>query len=137
MSELDEIREKYESGKLDSIKEDLERFLVAHRGDIAACRAEQELRGAPADDASAVKIFILRHRSINPARDISEQLDEILKEKWIRGIRTGCAPDGQKVALEWAQHHSAGWRAHRLTTIVYVFERDKERFLQLLKQSCS
>jgi hypothetical protein len=136
MSELDEIREKYESGKLDSIKEDLERFLDAHRLEIAACRAEQELRGVPVDLESAVKLFILRHRSINPARDISEQLEEILKEKWIRGIRTGCAPDAQKVALEWAQCHSAGWRQHRLTTIVYVFERDKQRYLGILKHSC-
>jgi hypothetical protein len=133
MSELDEIRARYEAGKLEPIRRDLERFLVAHRADIDCYRKEQEAKGLALTDEAAVKFFLLRHRTINAQGDIREQLEEIKKETWIRGVQKGCAPDGDEVALEWARSFSAGWRAHRLTTVVYVFEREKERYLALLK----
>ena len=135
MSEIDEIRRKYEAGQLESIKEDLERFLVAHRAEIAAYRAGEERKGLALTDESAIKLFILHHRSINPQKEIREQLEEIQKEKWIQGVRAGCPPDAQEVALEWARRYSAGWRSHRITTIVYVFERDKERYCTLLSRA--
>ena len=95
MSELDNIREQYESGKLDSIKEDLGRFIISHRGKILDYRTEQEGKGLTLPEDAAIKFYLLRYRSINPQREIKEQLEEIQKEKWIRGVLTGCAPDGQ------------------------------------------
>lgn len=135
MSELDEIREKFERGELNSIKEDLERFIVAHRAKISACGIEQERRGIPLADDALIKYYILRHRSINPGREICDQLDEIQKEKWIQGINTGRSPDPQTVAGEWARQHSSAWRNHRLNEIIYVFEQDKARYIQLLSDA--
>jgi hypothetical protein len=132
MSELDEIREKYEAGRLESLRRDLERFLVAHRAEIAAYRKAEAEKGLELTDEAAVKFFLLRHRTVNAQGDIREQLEEIRKEAWIQGVKKGCAPDEAAVAQEWARCYSAGWRAHRLTTIVYVFEREKERYLRLL-----
>jgi len=132
MTELEEIRQEYDAGRLEGIKEDLERFLVAHRAEIAACRANEERSGTSLPALDSVKLFILRHRSINPQREIRDQLEEIQKEKWIRGVRSGCAPDPERVAVEWASTHSAAWRQHRLTTIVYVLEREADRFLKVL-----
>lgn len=132
MSELDEIREKYEAGRLETLRQDLGRFLVAHRSEIAAWRADQKARGIELDDEQAVKLFLLRRRTVNPGGDIREQLDEIRKEAWIQGVQKGRPPDEAAVAQEWARSYSAGWRSHRLTTIVYVFEREKERYLKLL-----
>lgn len=134
MSELEEIEQKYRRGELDPIKEDLERFLVAHREKIAACRAEQEGKGNPLPDDALVKYYILRHRSINPRREIADQLDEIQKEKWIRGVHSGCPPDPQAVAEDWARQYSDGWRKHRLNEIIFVFEQEKERYLRLLQR---
>ena len=133
MSELDEIRRKYDSGQLDEIREDLAKFLVAHRTRIAAFRVDEEARGVPLDDETAVKLYLIHLRSINPRREIQEQLEEIRKETWIRGIQGGCAPDPETVANDWARKYSAAWRSHRLTTIVYVFEREKDRYLKLLQ----
>jgi len=133
MSEIDEIRRKYESGQLDVIREDLERFLRAHREQILRFRDSR--RTSPSlglSDELAVKLYILRQRSINPKREIEEQLQEIHREKWIRGIQMGQPPDAEQVASEWARLYSAGWRSHRVLSIVYVFEREKERFLRLL-----
>ena len=133
MSEIDSIRRQYESGKLDSIKEDLGRFICAHRTRIGEYRAEQERKGLTLNDEAAVKFYLLRYRSINPGREIREQLEEIQKEKWIRGVRLGCPPDDEQVALEWARTHSAAWREHRVTTIVYVFEQEKDRYCAMLR----
>ncbi len=134
MSELDEIREKYERGELGALKEDLERFITAHRAKIADCRAEQDRRGNPLAPDALIKFYILRHRSINPRREITDQLDEIQREKWIRGVNTGYSPDPQAVAEDWARQHSAAWRNHRLNEIIYVFEQEKERYVRLLSQ---
>ncbi len=133
MSELDQIRQQYESGQLDSIKEDLSRFICAHRSRIADYRADQERKGLTLPDDAAIKFYLLRYRSINPQREIKEQLEEIQKETWIRGIREGCPPDAESVALEWAQKFSAAWREHRVTTIVYVFEQEKDRYCAMLR----
>lgn len=131
--EINEIRREYEAGRLDPIKEDLARFIASHRADIARYRAGEERRGVRLTDEAAVKFFILRHRSINPQREIRDQLEEIQREKWIRGIRMGRPPDEQEVAREWAAVHSAAWRTHRVTAIIFVFEQEKARFCRLLE----
>lgn len=131
-SEIDEIRRRYEAGELETIRQDLDRFIQAHKGEISTYRDEQARKGLNLSDEAAVKFFILHHRSINPQREIRDQLEEIQKEKWIRGIQTGRPPDEQEVALDWARDHSADWRSHRVTEIVYVFEREKERYCRLL-----
>jgi hypothetical protein len=133
VSELDDIRQQYESGQLDSIKDDLGHFICLHRPRILKYRDEQEEKGLTLPDDAAIKFYLLRYRSINPQREIREQLEEIQKEKWIRGVLSGCAPDAQEVALEWARTHSAAWRQHRVTTIVYVFEQEKERYCAMLR----
>jgi len=133
VSELEDIRRQYESGQLESIKEDLARFIVAHRPRIQEYRVELESKGLSLTDEATIKFYLLRYRSINPGREIREQLEEIQKEKWIRGVRQGCPPDEQEVALEWARTHSAAWREHRVTTIIYVFEQEKERYCGLLR----
>ena len=133
MSEIDDIRRQYESGQLDSIKEDLGRFICAHRSRILDYRAEQQLKGLTLSEESTIKFYLLRYRSISPGRELREQLEEIQKEKWIRGVRQGCPPDDQEVALEWARTHSAAWREHRVTTIVYVFEQEKDRYCSMLR----
>jgi hypothetical protein len=133
VSELDDIRRQYESGQLDSIKEDLARFICAHKLRIAEYRSEQEKKGLALPEEAAIKFYLLRYRSINPQREIKEQLEEIRKETWIRGVRLGCPPNAEEVAMEWARKHSSAWREHRVTTIVYVFEQDKSRYCGLLK----
>ena len=133
MSELDDIKANYDAGKLEGLRGDLERFLVSHRDRILRFHEEQAARGLSIPRDSAVKFYILRLRSINPRREIQDQLEEIQREKWIRGIQTGCAPDPQEVAADWAKRYSAMWREHRLTEIVYVFEREKDRYLKILE----
>ena len=133
MGEIDAIRAEYESGRLEELRGDLERFLLAHRERIRAFAAEQAAKGLAPTTETAVKFYLLRQRSINPRREIQDQLEEIQREKWIRGVNSGRAPDPQEVAADWARRYSAMWREHRITKIVYVFEREKDRYLKLVE----
>lgn len=133
MSQSDEIKNRYESGKLDSIKVDLERFILRHRAQIDAYRAEHERNGLPLSGEALIKCYILRQRSINPKQEILDQLDEIQREKWIRGVQTGKPPDAQEVAMDWARSFSAQWRAHRMATVLYILEREPDRYVKLLE----
>ena len=136
MSEIESIRQRYEAGALDGLCRDLEVFLKSHRDAIRNFRNEQVEQGfknMPLD--VAVKFYILKHRTINPGGDISEQLQEIQREKWIKGVQIGHEPDAQSVAQEWTRKYSASWRAHRVTSIVFVFEKEKDRYLKLLDPS--
>ncbi len=134
-SQLEQLCREYESGRLDPIKTDLAEFLRRQAGAIRRLRDEYfGTVSVPATaDEVAVKMFLLKSRSINPTREILDQLDEINREKWIQGVQSGCAPDPQTVALQWARNHSPGWRDHRVMAIIYVFEREKERYLALVR----
>jgi hypothetical protein len=136
-SQLEQLCREYESGALDPLKEDLARFLLRQAGEIRRLRDEYfGMRGVPPTaDEVAVKMYILKSRSINPTREILDQLDEINREKWIRGIHTGSSPDPQDVARDWAHLHSPGWRDHRVMAIIYVFEREKERYLAIIREA--
>lgn len=134
MSELDEIRENYEKGELNHIKKDLEHFLISHKDQIL--EHFEFLKTFHTKEITielAVKLYIIKERSINPRKEIEDQLHEIEREKWIRGVQLGKPPDPSEVATEWARKYSEGWRSHRVTTIIFVFEQEKERYLGIIK----
>lgn len=134
MSEVDEIRRRYEAGELDGIREDLMRFIEAHREAIASFQQQRaHLGNAPVTDELALKLYIIKQRSINPEREIREQLAEIEREKWIQGVQTGRPPDEKTVAREWAIRHGAAWRGHRVATIVFLLDAEREGFLRLYR----
>lgn len=132
--ELQNIRRRYEAGELDDVRHDLDRFIAAHRELIRRFRAErQRIGNTTIDDELAVKLYIIKQRSINPKAEIEEQIREIEKEKWIWGVHLGRPPDPQQVAAEWARRYSAGWRAHRVTTIIFLFEQERDHYLAIYR----
>lgn len=135
-TDLDDIRRQYESGEMNGLKEDLKRFIRSHALQIRKLQQEQSaLAGGHMPDDVAVKLYILRHRTVNPQRDIQDQLAEIRKkEDETRFLQGGLAADPQQIAMEWAREHSAQWRAYRVTSVVYVFERGKEEYLKILQK---
>jgi len=85
-------------------------------------------------DELAVKLFILKTRSINPATEIKTELKEIEKEIWYQGEKTKSLPDRNKIAIEWCKLHAPGWRDNWVFAALYVFEHDKPYYLKLLEQ---
>lgn len=135
MTEIEEIRQKYLRGELENLRQDLEKFICAHRGAILGYLDDYNRKNPrrPMGPAVAIKWYLMKVRSINAEEEIREQLREIEKEKWIRGVKSGRAPDPHEVAMEWARLYSPGWRAHRVTEIIFVFEQDRDRFCGLLR----
>jgi hypothetical protein len=135
-NDFDSLHADYAAGKYDHIKDDLEAFVRDHRSEIEHVRTEvlSRIMGEIAPPEVAIKWFILRQRSINPAGDIKEQLKEIKKEEWLRGVREGKAADPKKVASDWARLYSPGWRDHRVLTIVFVFDQNREHYLSIYRQ---
>ena len=134
MTEIEEIRRRYEAGELSSIRMDLIRFIDAHRDTVRAFQKRRARLGSTAvTDELALKLFIIKQRSINPEREIREQLAEIEREKWIQGVNTGRPPDEKAVAREWALRHGAAWRGHRVATIIFIIDAEREPFLKLYR----
>jgi hypothetical protein len=134
MGEIDEIRRRYEAGELESIRQDLTKFIRAHREAIRSFQQHRSrLGGTPLTDELSLKLYIIKERSINPEREIQEQLQEIEKEKWIRGVQTGRPPDEKSVAMEWALKHGAAWRGHRVATIIFLLDAQQEWFLKVYR----
>lgn len=134
MGELEDIRRRYEAGELDAIREDLERFIRAHREQIVSFQQmRSRLGNTPLTDELALRLYVIKQRSINPQREIRDQIGEIEKEKWIRGIQTGTAPDESEVAREWALNHGAAWRSHRVATVIFLLDVEQVRFLKIFR----
>jgi hypothetical protein len=135
-SELEGLAREYDSGQLDALKNDLVEFVRKHREDIRRLRDEYfgVMDVPPTADEVAIKMYLLKSRSINPTREILDQMEEINREKWIRGVQAGCAPDPASVAQDWARLYSPGWRDHRVMAIIYVFEREKDKYLDIVRQ---
>lgn len=134
MNEVEQVRRQYEKGEFAGIQKDLETFIRRNRGEIL--RFKEQLRagrrGRSVDDALAVKLYILKVRSINPRREIEEQLHLIEREREKRCVREGRPLDPHQVAMDWARMYSPAWRSHRVTAIIYTFDRNRDRYLSLL-----
>jgi hypothetical protein len=136
MSELEELRSDWDSGRLSDLARDLIEFVRSHRTDILEFRDRQlaRLRGVPLTDDLAIRMYILQIRSISPKGEIKDQLQEIEREIWYRGEH-GSGVDRQEVAREWCLRHAPGWRDHRVMAIIFVFDRIKDQLLELLRES--
>ena len=81
----------------------------------------------------AIKFYILKTRTINPATEIKNELEEIEKEVWYQGEKDKKSPDRNKVAIEWCKQHAPGWRDNWVFAVLFAFENNKEHYLKLLE----
>ncbi len=132
MSEIQDLAREYGDGKYRSVERDLEAFVSRYREEILGYRDVLARRHPTVTDESAIKLYIQRIKTLNPAAEIRDQIDEIRAECWIRGEKQGGPVSLEEVARDWARCYSPGWRDHRVLVIVYCVERIKDRLLPLL-----
>ena len=92
------------------------------------------LSGACADPntlVSVLKRLIKETGGVNHRMEMQAQLQEILKEIWIRGERGDF--DRDRIAAEWASTHGPQWRRWRVRECLYVVERCTPEVVKLLK----
>jgi len=134
--ELKKLSEEYCLGRYTELAKDLEAFIRKNKSAIKQFKAEglKTFGVANPSDELAVKLFIIKTRSINPATEIKTELAEIEKEIWYQGEKTKSVPDRNKIAMEWCKLHAPGWRDNWVVAALYVFEHDKPYYLKLLNQ---
>ena len=135
MTEIQQLEEEFLAGTLAPIQRDLEAFLRTNRDKILEFKRRQVDVLGPNPDAAAlaVKWYILEVKCINPVEEIRSELGEIEREIWYEGERQKRTADRLEVAREWCRRHAPGWRDHRVMTIIFVFEREKSRYLKILE----
>jgi hypothetical protein len=77
-------------------------------------------------------MFILERKVVSLRKDMEDQLKEVEKEKWYRGEKNEC-DDFDCVCKEWVKNYGGAWRVHRTREVLYVFEREKERYLEVIE----
>ncbi|MFH0888576.1 MAG: hypothetical protein V1871_05140 [Planctomycetota bacterium] len=134
--ELKKLSENYCLGQYKELEKDLEDFIRNNKDAIKKFK-ETELKthldvDLPTDEL-AIKLYILKTRTINPATEIKTELAEIEKEIWIQGEKIKQSPDRNKIAIEWCKSHAPGWRDNWVFAALYVFEHNKDHYIRLLE----
>ncbi|MBI4834264.1 MAG: hypothetical protein HY811_05550 [Planctomycetes bacterium] len=134
MTEIEKLEQEYCAGKFKILESELTEFIKTHKESIKQLKDDElgNIKGIQASDELAIKLFILKSRSINPTKEIKIELDEIEKEVWYQGEKRQGQIDRNKIAEEWCKKHAAGWRDNWILGALLVFERDKQKFVNLL-----
>jgi len=135
MSILSDLNRDYSAGKLKHIESDLEKFFHANKEAIKDFKDTKlaKLNGIIPTDELAAKLFLLKSRSINPLAEIKMEIEEIEKEIWYRSEKTKGEVDRNAVAVEWSKKHAAGWRDNFTMTALYLFGRNKAKYIDIIQ----
>jgi hypothetical protein len=132
MTDIIDIKEKYNRGELDSIKEQLFHFICMNYNELFSfIEKEKKIWGKSIELFTSLRLFILDRRTIDFKSEMLSQVNEIHREIESKGC--GCDPEGAKKAKsDWLAHHAASWRAHRILEIIYVLNKNRPYFLEVL-----
>lgn len=135
MTEFDELKQEYASGRLDHIKRDLESFIK--KNDLEIVRFVQNLNSKMHHKISTdqgLRWYLLLSQTINTASESKDQIEEIQKEIWYR-CEEGVKKPRDEIAKDWIAKHAAGWRDHRILQIIYAYAQESEKYLKLLENT--
>lgn len=147
MTEREEIISEDNQGHLFWVKPALEQLLIRDRELIlkeAETISHKYRKGLTArysanpsafDNAClelAIRFYIRQHQTLDPQKEIQIQLWEIGREKYFRDLEGKNMPL-QEVADYWAKEHAEGWRSHNTLRGLYVFDKDKDYFMGLVR----
>jgi hypothetical protein len=136
LSEIDKLEKDYQSGRFKLIESQLGKFIQEHKSKIKEFKKKEliNVKNVAPSDELAIKLFILKSRSISPLDEIKAELDEIEKEVWYQSEKEKKPVDRNKIALEWCKKHAPGWRDNWILGALLVFERNKKKFVTLLNE---
>lgn len=135
MSILNDLNQDYSSGKFKQIEADLESFFHKNKKAIQEFKSTKidKLKGVDPTYELAAKLFLLKTRSVNPLGEIKSEIEEIEKEIWYRGESSKQQVDRNAVAIEWSKKHAPGWRDKFTMTALYVFGRNKDKYVRIIQ----
>ncbi len=132
---VDDIEEEYEQGNLQEVEQDLSTFLDERRQKIFEIRKslEDQFSNRHIDLAFAVKTYILQIRSINPEYEIRKEMKDIEREVQRRQSKHDEPVDREEVVQEWCDRYAPSWRDRHVMTVIYVFERNRDKYLSIIR----
>ena len=138
-SEINNIANDYCNGKYRELEKDLEKFIIQNKADINKFKEAElaDFKDIQLTDEMAVKMYIVKTKSINQLTEIKTELDEIEKEIWYTGEKNKQPANRDAVAMNWCKQHAPGWRDHWVMASLYVFEHNKAHYLKLLNDPAS
>jgi hypothetical protein len=132
MEELEKVKLSYASGELDSLRQQLESFIISNKDRILQFKRQEERNWkCSLDLATALKLFILHVRSIDTQSEMSDQIKAINKEM---GSEFRGETAGNSCCINWIQRYAPVWRGFRVLAIIYVFDQHKEQLLSYFNE---
>ncbi|MDZ7815589.1 MAG: hypothetical protein U5N86_06195 [Planctomycetota bacterium] len=138
---LNVLEKDFREGKLEVLRHDIAYFIdektdrIRELLDERRAIPEFSAHSAETQLELALKEAILHSRILNPGSDARAQIEDIERHIWILGEKYDQPPDREQEALDWVRKFAASWREYRLLAILYVFEKNREQYLQRLKQT--
>lgn len=127
MTELERVKESYINGELDSLRIQLENFISCNKDQIMQFKLQEEkLWKCHLDIATAIKLFILKVRTIDTVAEMQDQMKEInLESDGTFDKET----EQNSHCNEWIKQNAAIWREYRVLAIIYVFDQNESYLL--------
>jgi hypothetical protein len=76
LNELDKVKDGFKKGELESLRIQLESFISYNRNNILPFKTQEEANwNHPIDFATAMKLFILKVRTIDTAAEMRDQIN--------------------------------------------------------------
>jgi hypothetical protein len=134
LDELRQIEENYMRGQYAHLADCLRQFLINHSLNILKLKEEEERKsGKPTPLDSIVGLYILKNKNVvSFKRDMQDQKKEIENTIWYEHEK-GRHISALEIEIEWGKRYAEGWRTHRTREIMYVFSRNRQEYLELVK----
>jgi hypothetical protein len=133
MNELDKVRDSYERGDLESLRIQLESFISYNKDNILQFKIQEELNwNRPLDLATAMKLFILKVRTIDTEAEMRDQIIAINRES--EGADSALAEQNVRY-MEWIEKNAIVWRGFRVLAIIYVFDQNQQNMMKKIEDN--
>jgi hypothetical protein len=127
MNELEKVKVSYANGELESLRIQLEAFISSNKEKILQFKMQEEQTWKrPLDLATAMKLFILKVRTIDIEAEMQDQIKAINKEF---EMNYAAEAEENTRCLEWIRHNGHTWRDFRVLAIIYVFDQNEYHML--------
>ena len=127
MNELDKVKISYSRGELESLRTQLESFISCNKDKILQFKAQEENTwDRPLDMATAIKLFLLKVRTIDTEAEMRDQMKAITME-----LKVACEDETEQNHrwFDWIRRNGVSWRGYRVLAIIYVFDQNQDHML--------
>lgn len=135
-NELREIERDHACGRFSMLETALERYMSGRGATVLLFHQQMQTTAPDATLDAAVCAYLLSsntlipNKALTPQQDMEDQREEIKREYWYQGEKGN--HDHAAIASDWITKYGAGWRKHRMRTLLWLYQQRREHYLSLL-----